>query len=163
MALKNLTIENARLFSKDFTGEKNKFNNDRTFCVILDPEIAEKLTVDGWPVKKLEPRNDEEEGVFFLRVKVTFGKIPPTIVIISGGRKKELNEHTVEMLNWLFFDNIDLQIRPYEYDFNGKSGVKPYLKSFWGTVREDDLENKYRDIPYANEKEQTETEDMPFN
>ena len=71
----NITIENARLIFRDFTGEKNKYNNDRTFGVVLDPEFADKLENDGWNVKRLAPREEGDEPLCFLTVKVVFALI----------------------------------------------------------------------------------------
>ena len=160
----NITIEGARVIFRDFSGEKNRFNDDRTFSVVLEDSLAERLQEDGWPVKWLEPRNDEESRTPILTVKVYFGKVPPQIVMISGGTKKELNESNVNVLDWANFENVDLKIRPFNYEFNGKSSVKPYLKSLWVTIREDELENKYRDIPYAKDRSGDDDEEgLPFN
>lgn len=160
MVRSNITIEGARIIFRDFSGEKNRFNNDRTFGVVLEPELAERLKEDGWPVRFLEPRNEDENGLYFMSVKIAFGKIPPQIVMISGGTKKELTEENVNILDWANFENVDLKIRPFNYEFNGRSGVKAYLKCLWVTIAEDDLEAKYRDIPYANGG--MDEEPMPF-
>lgn len=158
MVRSNITIENARILFRDFSGEKNRYNSDRTFTVVIEPDLAAKLEADGWPIKYLEPRNEEEERLPILRVKVSFGKIPPQIVLISGGVKKSLNEDNVNILDWAYIENVDVIIRPYNYDINGKTGVKAYLKSLWVTVRDESLEEKYRDIPYAS----GEDEPVPF-
>ena len=163
MVRNNITIENARILFRDFSGEKNKYNSDRTFSVVIDPELAVKLAADGWPIGYLEPRNEEEDRVAFLRVKVAFGKIPPQIVVISGGVKKPLTEDNVNILDWAYIENADVQIRPYNYDINGKTGVKAYLKSLWVTLRDDTLEAKYRDIPYAEDIEEDVYDAPPFN
>lgn len=149
----NITIENARLILKDFSGERNRFSNDRTFGVVLEPEIAEELRNDGWPVKTFAPRDEEyDEPLEWIKVKVVFGKVPPKIVLISGNRKKILEEDSVSILDWVSIEKADLIIRPYNYDFGGKTGTKAYLNSLYVTKREDTLEDKYADIP----------EEMPF-
>lgn len=149
----NITIENARLIFKDFSGERNRFNNDRTFGVVLDPEFAEELRNEGWPVKTLAPRDGEyDDPLEFLSVKVVFGKVPPKIVLISGKTKKILEEDSVSVLDWVTIEKADLIIRPYNYDFGGRSGTKAYLNSLYVTKMVDTLEDKYADIP----------EEMPF-
>lgn len=167
MAKNNITIEGARIIFRDFSGEKNKYNNDRTFSVVLEDSLAERLIEDGWPVRWLEPRNEEETRTPILNVKVYFGKVPPQIVMISNSVKKELDENTVNILDWANIENVDVKIRPFNYEFNGRTGVKAYLKSLWVTIQEDELEAKYKDIPYANEKEhadpQGEPEGIPFD
>lgn len=173
---KKVIIEGARILFRDFSGERNKYNNDRTFCVVLEPELADALYSDGWPVKWLEPRNDEEERTPYLRVKVqfskkgenSFGKSFPQIVLISDGVKKEIDEQNVNILDWVNIENVDLQIRPFNYDINGKTGIKPYLDSLWITIREDTLESKYKNVPYAKDLDSmtgvpSEQEELPFN
>lgn len=173
MARRNITIEGARILFRDFSGEKNRYNNDRTFCVVLEPELAEALVNDGWPVKWLEPRNEEETRTPYLRVKIQFRKHEqferqsPQIVLISNGKKKELTEESVNILDWVNIENVDLQIRPYNYEINGKTGIKPYLNSLWITIREDTLESKYKDLPFASDdalvKAASDNEELPFN
>ena len=151
-----ITIENARLIFRDFSGERNRLSNDRTFGVVLDPEDAERLSADGWNVRRLDPREEGDEPLFFLPVKVIFGKVPPTIVLLSGrAKKRTLNEATVSILDYVQIEKADLVIRPYNYDFAGHSGTKAYLNTLYVTKSEDSLEEKYADIP-------EEDEDIPF-
>ena len=156
----NITIEGARIIFRDFSGEKNRYSNDRTFAVVLEDELAERLSSDGWPVKWLEPRNEDEGRTPILTVKLMYGKFPPQVVMITGGKKKALGESEVHILDWANFENVDVKITPYNYDFNGKKGVKAYLKSLWVTIADDEFEMKYRDIPYAGNGE--EEEGVPF-
>lgn len=148
-----ITIENARLIFRDFTGERNRFNSDRTFGVVLDPDFADELERDGWNVKRLPPREDGDEPLCFLQVKVTFGKVPPKIVLVNGRSKKQmLDEKTVGILDWIQIENADLIIRPFNYDFNGHSGTKAYLSTLYVTKATDSLEEKYADIPDEDEE-----------
>ena len=161
----NITIFGARIIFRDFAGKKNRFNSDKTFAVVLEDDLAERLYNDGWPVKWLEPRNEEDGRTPILTVKMMFGKYPPQIVMITGGKKKKLNEDQVHVLDWATFENVDVKITPYNYDFNGKKGVKAYLKSLWVTIAEDEFEKKYESIPYAddNDPDDGDDEDLPFN
>ena len=152
-----ITIENARLIFRDFTGERNRYNSDRTFGVVLDPNFADKLEADGWNVKRLAPREEGDEPLCFISVKVVFGKVPPKIVLInSNTRKQTLGENSVGILDWIQIENADLIIRPYNYEFGGKSGTKAYLSTLYVTKASDSLEEKYADIP-------DEDEGMPFD
>lgn len=152
-----ITIENARLIFRDFTGERNRYNSDRTFGVVLDPNFADKLEADGWNVKRLAPREEGDEPLCFISVKVVFGKVPPKIVLInSNTRKQTLDENSVGILDWIQIENADLIIRPYNYEFGGKSGTKAYLSTLYVTKASDSLEEKYADIP-------DEDEGMPFD
>lgn len=150
-----ITIENARLIFRDFSGERNRFSSDRTFGVVLEPDDAEKLANDGWNIKRLEPREEGDEPLFFMTVKVIFGKVPPTVVLLNRRSKKTtLSEKTINILDYVQIEKADMVIRPYNYDFAGKSGTKAYLNALYVTKAEDILEEKYADIP--------EEEDVPW-
>lgn len=159
MVKNSVTIVGARIIFKDFSGEKSKFNNDRTFCVVLEKELAEQMKADGWNVKFLEPRNEDETGLYFIQVKVKYGRVTPQVVMISGGKKKSLDEDTIHLLDFARFSNVDVKFRPYNYEVRGTVGVKAYLSCLWVTLEEDELEAKYKDIPYADEEGE---EEIPF-
>ncbi len=148
-----ITIEGARLMFRNFSGEEGQYNpkGQRNFCVLIDPDLAERLKDDGWNVKYLKPREEEEEPQAYLQVKVQFGKIPPICVLVTSKNKKKLNEEQIGMLDWVEIKNVDLIIRPYNYELrDGTKGVKAYLKSIYVTIVEDELELKYRDVPDAD-------------
>ena len=147
----NIDLTNHRIIYRDFDGtkaEKNGFGRERTFLVALNPEEAENLADEGWPIKAREPRNEEEERLYFMSVKVNFGKKPPKVVILNpiSKRKKVLDEHTIGELNWIdILDVPAMVIRPYHYDFRGREGVTAYLNTLYVTKRVDPLEEKFAD------------------
>ena len=151
MLNKNIVIENARIGFRNFSGKEGKYNPSgrRNFCVFLDPKIAEDLVADGWNVRYLEPRDPDDEKQAYLQVAVNFSNVPPKIIVITSKNKTTLEETTVNMLDWAEIENVDLIIRPYNWDVNGKSGVKAYIKSMYVTLVEDEFEKKYRDVPDA--------------
>jgi hypothetical protein len=151
----NIVIENARLIFKNFAGEESKFNRagNRNFCVIIDPETAEKLMDDGWNIRQLRPRDDEEEGAYYLQVAVAFGNFPPKVIMINGKVKTPLDEDAIGTLDYAEIANVDLIIRPYNWEVNGKSGVKAYLKTMYVEIEQDIFAGKYdalddEDIPF---------------
>ena len=146
----NITIEGARILFRNFRGEAGQYNakGRRNFCVILDPELADKLIADGWNVKMLRPREEGDEPQPYMQVKVMYGARPPKISMISGKNRVEITEDTVDMLDWAEIENVDLVIRPYEYDVNGKTGISAYLKSMYITIVQDYLEEKYADCDH---------------
>ena len=149
---KNITIEGAKIIFRNFSGREGRFNpeGNRNFCVVLDPEFADELKEDGWNVKY--PNIDNDKDLLpYLQVKVSFKKIPPKIVVISSTGKRQLSEEKINDLDWMAFEKIDIIISPYSYDIRGNSGVSAYLKSFYGTLMEDELELKYAGIPESTD------------
>lgn len=154
----NITLKDARLIFKNFAGKKTDYNDEgnRNFGVLIDDDLAERLEDDGWNVKRLKPRQDSEDPEYrqpWLPVKVRFGDIPPIVVLITSGGKVKLDEGTVDQLDWTRMKTVDLIVRPYNYPArNGRpAGVSAYLKSIYVTVIEDELEEKYADIPWLSE------------
>lgn len=144
----NISIDNAQIRFRNFTGEPTKFDKvggKRTFSVVLDPEMAEKLREDGWNIKTWEP-DGAEEPMYHLPVEISYKIYPPKIWMISGNKKTMLQEDTVSALQYAEFTKVQLIIRPYCWEVNGKSGVKAYLKAMYATIEEDEFEKEYRNF-----------------
>ena len=149
MVNKNLVVENARIGFRNFSGKEGKFNpaGRRNFCLFLEKEMGEQLEQDGWNIRWLDPRDETEDKQAYLQVAVSYDNIPPKIVLVSSHGKTQLDEGSVNLLDWAEIQNVDLIIRPYNWNVNGKEGVKAYVKSMYVTIVEDNFENKYLDVP----------------
>jgi hypothetical protein len=144
-----LVMENARIIFRNFAGKEGQYNRegDRNFCVLLEPHVAEQMEKDGWNVKALRAREPGDPDQPYLQVSVSFKIRPPKIVMITSKGRTTLTEAECEVLDWVDVRIIDLIVRPYEWSVGGKSGVKAYLKSFFVTIEEDELELKYAEVP----------------
>lgn len=145
----NISIENASIGFRNFSGKEGKYNaeGNRNFGVFLETDLANALEADGWNVRWLNPRDPEDDPQGFMSVKVGFGNYPPKIILISNGNKSELHEDTVHLLDWAEIESVDLIVRPYQYNVNGKEGIKAYLKTMYVVLAVDDFANKYEYTP----------------
>ena len=147
----NVLMEGVRIIFRNFAGKEGQYNRegDRNFAVLIDEKVATAMAEDGWNVKMLKPREDDgEEGEpqAYLPISVNFKGRPPRIVLITSRGRTNLFEDDIEMLDWADIINVDLIVRPYAWEVNGKSGIKAYLQSIYVTIEEDALEMKYNEL-----------------
>lgn len=127
-----LEIENARIIYRNFEGLASKYNRegDRNFAVIIpDDEICQALIDNGWNVKIKPPRDEDDSPFMFLPVKVKFNSRGPAAYVLSGDQVTKLNEETIGMLDEIDIASVDMDIRPYDWDVNGKQGRTAYLQA----------------------------------
>ena len=142
-------IDEARIIYRNFAGAPSKFNHegDRNFAVVIeDQDIAEALTEKGWNVKIKPPREEGDEPFMFLPVKVKFNDRGPRVYLQNslGGRNRvTLDEDTVGILDNVDITNVDLDIRPYDWDVQGKTGRTAYLQSICVTQEVDRFLDRY--------------------
>lgn len=146
-----INIENAKIVFRNFSGKEGRYNaaGRRNFCVLLDPTVAEDLANMGWNIKRLKARDPADPDQPYLQVTVSYKNHPPKIVVITSRKKTILDESSVHVLDWAEISNVDLVIRPYSWEVNGKTGLKAYAKSMYITLVEDEFESKYVDVPDA--------------
>ena len=127
-----LQIDDARIIYRNFSGAPSKFNRegDRNFSVIIpDEEQSQALIKEGWNVKIKPPREEGDSPFMHLPVKVKFNDRGPNVYLVTGDRMNKLDEETVGLLDDVDILRVDLDIRPYDWDVNGKTGRTAYLQS----------------------------------
>jgi hypothetical protein len=162
--MKNVTIEDCRIGFRNFSGKEAKFNppGARNFALFLDEAQAEDMARLGWNVKYLKPRDDEEVGQAFIKVKVSFDKKPPKIMLVTSRGKTFLDEDTVNSLDWVDIETADITLNPYDHDFGG-GGVAAYVKTLVIQPVEDYLEMKWDRMIEGWQNDQKAIEAPPEN
>ena len=127
-----LEIEDARIIFRNFAGVGSKFNRegDRNFAVIIpNEELCEELVEAGWNVKIKPPREEGEAPFMYLPVKIKFNNRGPAAYVLSGNTPTRLNEDTISMLDEIDIASVDMDLRPDDWEVNGKTGRTAYLQA----------------------------------
>ena len=127
-----LEIEDARIIYRNFAGVGSKYNRegDRNFAVIIpNEEIKEQLVEEGWNVKIKPPRDEDDSPFMFLPVKIKFNNRGPAAYVRSGDSVTRLNKDTIDMLDEIDIQSVDLDIRAYDWEVNDKTGRPAYLQA----------------------------------
>lgn len=149
-----LQIDDARIIYRNFRGEGSKYNRegDRNFSILIDDQsVADALVDEGWNVKIKPPREDGDVPFMHLPVKVKFNDHGPTVYLKTGSALNKLDEESVACLDDVDILSVDLDVRPYDWEVNGKQGRTAYLQSIHVTQRVDRFAERY-----ANEENSEE-------
>lgn len=127
-----LQIDDARIIFRNFSGEPSKFNRagDRNFAVVIpEQDIADALINDGWNVKIKPPREEGDTPFMYLPVKVKFNDRGPNVYLKSGNNTVKLDDQSIRCLDDVDILSVDMDIRPYDWEVNEKTGRTAYLQS----------------------------------
>lgn len=155
-----LQIDDARICFRNFRGEEGKYNRegDRNFALVIpDSEMAEALQNDtnqygaSWNVKIKPPREEGDEPFIYLPVKVKFNERGPIVYLRSGGNRVKLDEESISMLDDIDIRSVDLDIRPYDSEINGRPFRSAYLQSMCVTQDIDRFAARFASEEYPEE------------
>lgn len=153
-------IEDAEIVFQNFAGVQGKYNapGKRNFCIILTPKDESEMIREGWNVKYLKGRDDNDPPKPYIQVAVSYaGKRPPKVMTVSKVHgKRELPEELVDLIDEVEMETVDVIIRQYPWEVQGNRGIKAYLKTIVVTIKEDYLELKYahvNEFPLSTELE----------
>lgn len=155
-----LQINDARIIFRNFRGEGGPYNRegDRNFALIIPTEeMADELVENtnkfgiGWNVKKRDAREEGEPPFMFLTVKVKFTDRGPNIYLRTGDVVNKLDEESVSCLDDIDIRSVDLDIRPYDDEINGKPFRAAYLSSMEVVQEIDRFAARYAEEEYSEE------------
>jgi hypothetical protein len=145
-----LSFDNARIINRNFEGRASKYNRegDRNFCVVIDdPDLASRLRDDGWNIKIKPPREEGDDPLTFLSIKIKFDdehpRLNPAVYLKSGRNMNKLDEESINILDSVDITSVDMDIRPYNYDVNGKTGISAYLLGMCVTQNVNRFEQRF--------------------
>ena len=141
-----LQIDDAKIIFKNFEGRGDKFNRegDRSFSLLIeDPDTADALVKEGWNVKIKPGRDEDEEPFMRLPVKIKFTDYGPNVYLRTGDRVNKLDEESIGCLDNIDIDSVDMDIRPYDWEVNGRTGRTAYLQSMEVVQRIDRFAARY--------------------
>ena len=149
-----LQIDEARIIYRNFSGAPSKFNRegDRNFAVVInDEEIKDALIEEGWNVKIKAPREEGDEPFMYLPVKIKFNERGPKVYLKSGKATNRLDEESINCLDHVDIVSVDMDIRPYDWEVQGKTGRTAYLQSIWVTQEVDRFADRFAEEEYPED------------
>lgn len=128
---------------RNFSGERKGFNKTgkRIFSVFLPEDLALDLMDIGWYIKKRDPYREGDDPTYQFDIEASYdtkdGKFRPPVVKLKSwdGKETMLTEETVGILDTVDIDDATLEVRPYNWDVDGKSGCKAYLQELIVTAK----------------------------
>lgn len=162
-----LIFDKERITFRNFSGKEGKYNaeGERSFCVIIDdPNVAQKLSDEGWNISIRKPRDEEDEPDHILRVKVTqksrdgkgFTRLP-SIYLHKNGNHVRLNGTSVSDLDFADIVETSFVVRGYMYE-PGK--ISAWLNSMDVVIANDPFAERYG---RPGDDFMNEPEDLPFS
>lgn len=173
--VENLVFMQVPLCWVNFRGlEKNgsNKNHERKFNVVIDPERfdVEKIKEAGWNIKPKKPKegHEDEPLMYTLEVAMWWNKYPPVIHKVTkedNGKYKRtiMTEKAAEIFDDVEIVNANLEISPYFWNNNGRSGIKATLRKAQILIEKpkNNFDDFYEwdddDDPYG------ENEEVPFD
>lgn len=147
---RELTNEEVKSFMDIYTDARLVEDEDGVVLVYNDAKLitlADALQSLNWNVRIKPPRDADDTLFMHLPVKVKFNDRGPRVYLKAGDNMTELDASTVKCLDRVDILNVDMDIRPYDYDVDelGRgTGRTAYLQSICVTQEFDRFADRYR-------------------
>ena len=113
----------------NFSGAPTKMNpagGKRSFNLVLSESVANDLRDEGWNIKTMAPRDDQEDTLYFTEIILNMDKkVEPDVYLCTewAGRKRKTRLHgdDVGQLDDIRFERVDINIYPHVHA-NGVKG-----------------------------------------
>jgi len=150
----NLILEDAKFWGRpNFRGETDQFNdNRRKFTVLIPNDVADELRKVGWNVKTEIPTKEQEANgwqmLSHLRVMVDEPNLEKgtgsEVWIKQGDIDERILTETLPVVDRSRFEQIDMEIRAWEYDPENQPGkYNARLEKFIGVLTPNRLDQKW--------------------
>lgn len=152
-----IQIDGARIIWPNFSGAPGKYNREgeRSFNLVIDSEEIKNALLDdvnkygvSWNVKVKDASDEYDEPLMYLPVKLRFSDRGPNIYLQSdqpNARRVRLDEESVSILDDVDIISVDMDIRPYDDEINGKPFRSAWLSSMLVTHRVDRFATHYEE------------------
>lgn len=149
-----VTLRNANILPgawRNFGGAEKFNESKRTFNIKLEEDVALAMKADGFNVKPLRARDeDDENDGYRIEVKVNYTNRPPQVWLVSGGQRTLLDEGAINLLDYADIEKATVAINPSPWETATGSGIAAYLHKAVIYLREDDLDAEMREIPISS-------------
>lgn len=146
-----IELRDVQLIWRNFAGDGNKYKfaqeGRRNFCVVIDEETASKMEDEGIRVKHPKKRDEGEDDMSYITVKVSYQYRAPSVNLIVGNRVQELTEETISVLDDIDIQKCDLTVNPSYYEMpDGTTGYSLYLREIYVTQALSRLAQEYAQL-----------------
>lgn len=164
-----IIIEDVKILGgsyRNFAGRPDKYNRNggkKYFNIILDDIQAENLMKEGWRVKEMKKRDEQEPTRYFMQINLSWTNEYriPDIQMKKGKVITQLDDDTVKILDGADIKSAYLRINPYPWynDQDGTEGITAWVKKLYITIDTNEFESSFFDEP---EGEQQAYQELPF-
>jgi len=152
-----LHLKNVQILWPNFAGAEKPYNKagDRNFHILLpDWELAKAMADQGWNVKVMPKREEDEPDQWHIKVKVNLSsknQYPPRIIKVTMDengqpvKRLALDATTVMLLDILRIQWADVTLSPWVWSYQNKQGISAYLEVMYAVTEDNPLDTEWDD------------------